>query len=64
MSKKNEKINVVMSFARIESIEVWVLNVKLKSKFERLEVQFSSYFLGVSILMFSILNIFLATMHR
>ena len=64
VSKKNEKINVVMSFARIESIEVWVLNVKLKSKFERLEVQFSSYFLGVSILMFSILNIFLATMHR
>ena len=47
MSKKNEKINVVMSFARIERIEVWVLNVKLKSKFERLEVQFSSYFLGV-----------------
>ena len=64
MSKKNEKINVVMLFTRIQRIEVWVLNMKLKSMFERLEVQFSSYFLGVSILMFSILNIFLATMHR
>ena len=52
-----------MSFARIERIEVWVLIVKLKSKFERLEVQFSSYLFG-GILMFSILNIFLATMHR
>ena len=47
MSKKNEKINVVMLFTRIQRIEVWVLNVKLKSKFERLEVQFSSYLLGV-----------------